>query len=320
MGLRQTIRRLTLSPGYALTAIGTIALTITLATTVFAVVDGVLFKSLPYPDAHRLFRLTGLDDTAGSAALALADVDYLRDADTRIAVAMYQQGGSVVRSQQPALPFRTTHIGQGFFEVIGQPPAIGGFRSEHFEPRPATAPTPALLTHVLWRQWLAGDPSPVGRVVDVVGGRIEVVGVLPRDFVFPAWLGRGMRDLLLPLEFASVPTDRSARVATAVARLEPAISIAEAQQRLDAAFALWVDEYPPLEEAPRPGPCVAVAMRPLTDTLGARERPMFRVAFSGAALLVLLGAINVAGLFAQGCATDGGIWPPAQPSEPIGAT
>ena len=297
MAIRHAIRSLVRSPWYAVTAIGTITLTIALSATVFAVIDGVLFRSLPYPDADRVFRVTGVDATGGSASLAPADVRYLADAHPGILVAPYRARGSVVRPAQPDLALATTLVGPRFFDLLGQTPVIGGFAPEHFDARPPEAPTPALVTHALWRQWLGEDPSPVGRVIDVVGGRLEIVGVLPDDFVFPVSRGTSVPDLLLPLVATSDSLNRWARSVTTLARLDAAIGLAEAQQRLNAALEVRANDYPRLERPPRPGPYVAVDMRPLNDALGASERPMFRVAFGGAGLLVLLGAINVAGLF-----------------------
>ena len=193
MAIRHAIRSLVRSPWYGVTAIGTITLTIALAATVFAVIDGVLFRPLPYPDPDRVFRVTGVDATGGSASLAPADVRYLAETHPGILVALYRARASVVRPAQPELEFTATQVGPRFFDRLGQPPVIGGFVSEHFDARPPEAPTPApaLVTHALWRQWLGEDPSPVGRVVDVVGGRFEIVGVLPDDFVFH--VSRGAR-------------------------------------------------------------------------------------------------------------------------------
>ena len=222
MAIRHAIRSLVRSPWYAVTAIGTITLTIALSATVFAVIDGVLFRPLPYPDADRVFRVTGVDATGGSASLAPADVRYLADAHPGILVAPYRARGSVVRPAQPDLALATTLVGPRFFDLLGQTPVIGGFAPEHFDARPPEAPTPALVTHALWRQWLGEDPSPVGRVIDVVGGRLEIVGVLPDDFVFPVSRGTSVPDLLLPLVATSDSLNRWARSVTTLARLDAA--------------------------------------------------------------------------------------------------
>jgi hypothetical protein len=83
--LRFACRTLVRSKWYALTAIGTITLTIALSATVFAVVDGVLFKPLPYPESDRVFQVLGLSAAASPpAALSSSDLRNLSGADSRI--------------------------------------------------------------------------------------------------------------------------------------------------------------------------------------------------------------------------------------------
>lgn len=297
MAIRLAFRTLLRSRWYALTAIGTITLTIALGATVFAVVDGVLFKPLPYPDSHRLFTLVG---SAGppreTASLAPSDVRYLSEADPRIAVTGIGGAPALTHPDRLDLQIRCVAIDRAFFEALGQPPLVGGFTADHYAAPAPGAPTPAIVSHAFWRQWLGASPAAVGHVIDMIDSRLLVVGVLPRDFVFPT-SGRNAPQVLVPrLVDPSVASDRWRRGLSAIARLAPDITVEEAQARLDAALASRVDEYPPRRV--RPGPYVAVGMRALSATLGARERGMFRLAFAGAALIVLLGAINVAGLFA----------------------
>jgi predicted permease len=126
---------------------------------------------------------------------------------------------------------------------------------------------------------------------------LTIVGILPRDFVFPVAFARVRPDLLVPLTpFPQTSQDRWNRSLNAVVRVDNAISVEEATLRLSAALAARVNEYPPRQVIP--GPYLAVSMRPLETYLGANERPQFRLAFAAAALLVILGAVNVAGLLA----------------------
>src|SRR3954471_10777416 len=93
VSIRFGCRTLVRSKGYAFTAIGTITLTIALSATVFAVVDGVLFKPLPYPESNRLFELLGFPDAASPpAALSPFDLRNLSDSDSRIRVTAFGNG------------------------------------------------------------------------------------------------------------------------------------------------------------------------------------------------------------------------------------
>jgi len=76
--LRLACRTLVRSKWYAFAAIGTITLTIALSTTVFAVVDGVLFKPLPYPESERIFQVVGVSDAASPPAVLSSSVSVSR--------------------------------------------------------------------------------------------------------------------------------------------------------------------------------------------------------------------------------------------------
>jgi putative ABC transport system permease protein len=277
--LRFACRTLFRSQGYGFAAIGTITLTIALSATVFAVVDGVLFKPLPYPESARMFQVVGLSGAASPPeTLSSSDLRNLSDADSRMRVTAFGNGVSLTHPDRPDATLWSARIAANFFDVLGQRPLVGGFTQEDFEAAPVPGlPRPAIVTHSFWRQRLASDPAAVGRTVDLLGQRFSIAGILPQDFLFPEYYGRRRPDILVPLS-------RSAGGVTAIVRLGDGISREDAKARLDAALTL------------RPGPFVGVEMRPLSSVLGANERPFCSAAFAGAALLILLGAINITGL------------------------
>ena len=148
MTVRIAFRSLLRSPAYAATSIGTIALTIALAATVFAIVDGVLFKPLPYRDAHQLFRVLGADSRQnyGGASVAALDIKYLAEADSRVRVTATGLGASFIDPARPEVTLWTDGIDQAFFDVIGQYPLVGGFTSVDYTAPLAGAPTPAIVS------------------------------------------------------------------------------------------------------------------------------------------------------------------------------
>jgi putative ABC transport system permease protein len=288
--LRFACRTLVRSKWYACTAIGTITLTIALSATVFAVVDGVLFKPLPYPEPDRIFHVVGLSGAASPpVALSSSDLRNLSDADSRIRVTAFGNGVSLTHPDRPDAAIWSARIAPNFFDVLGQRPLVGGFTQEDFAAVPVPGlPRPAIVTHSFWRQRLAADPAAVGRIIDLLGQRFLIAGILPPDFLFPEYYGRRRPDIL-------VPSNRSAGSLTAIVRLGDGISREDAKDRLDAALTSRVGDDSP-NSSRRPGPFVGVQMRPLSTVLGADERPFFSAAFAGAALLILLGAINITGL------------------------
>jgi len=288
--LRLACRTLVRSKWYAFAAIGTITLTIALSTTVFAVVDGVLFKPLPYPESERIFQVVGVSDAASPpAVLSSSDLTNLSDADSRISVTAFGNGVPLTHPDQPEANIWSARIAPNFFDVLGQRPLVGGFTQEDFAAVPVLgSPRSAIVTHSFWRLRLASDPKAVGRTIDLVGQRFLIAGILPHDFLFPEYYGRRRPDILVPL-------NRSAGALTAIVRLGEGISREDAKGRLDVAVISRAGDHGP-DSPQRPGPFVGVQMRPLNSVLGANERPFFSAAFAGAALLILLGAINITGL------------------------
>src|SRR3954470_9357504 len=298
VSIRFACRTLVRSKGYAFTAIGTIILTIALSATVFAIVDGVLFKPLPYPEADRLFKVLGLPGTGSPPpGLSPADLRNLSDADTRILVTAFGSGGALTHPDRPDATVWSARIASNFFDVLGQRPVVGGFTKEDFTVVPVPgSPRRAIITHSFWRQRLASDPAAVGRTIDLLGQRFVIAGILPQDFLFPEYYGRRRPDILVPLIVAPASSsNRSAGAFTAIVRLGDGISRQDAKARLDAALTPPGGDHPPRSVQP-PGPFVGVQMEPLHSVLGANERPFFSAAFAGSALLILLGAINITGL------------------------
>lgn len=171
--IRQALRTLLRSRWYAVTAIGTIALTIALGSTVFAVVDGVLFKPLPFPDSHRLFSLMGASSTQGqgTASLAARDLEHLAAADPRIRVTGTGGGLSFTHPERPDVTIWAAAIDPAFFDVLGQYPLVGGFTAEHFHAALPGAPQPGIVTYTFWQQWLAGEDDAVGRTIEMLNSR-----------------------------------------------------------------------------------------------------------------------------------------------------
>src|SRR4051812_30639946 len=180
VSIRFACRTLVRSKGYAFTAIGTIILTIALSATVFAIVDGVLFKPLPYPEADRLFEVLGLSGTASPpTVLSPADLRNLSDADTRILVTAFGNGGALTHPDRPDATVWSARIASNFFDVLGQRPVVGGFTKEDFTAVPGPGGPPrGVITHLFLREGLAAAPAAGGRTIDPLGQRFFFSGLL----------------------------------------------------------------------------------------------------------------------------------------------
>ena len=287
--LANTARRaLGQAPWHAAATVGTIALTVALSTTVFAVVDGVLFKSLPFPAPERLYIGLGVDAFARVGSLSASEIETLRRADPRVGVASVGRTFRLLSVERPDVKIWAREIDSQFFDVLGSHPAIGGFGSEDFQIATNSETRPAIISEALSRQLFGSGAQPIGRVTAMFDRRLRIVGVLPRDFVFPA-SSNFPTDVLLPFVVASDAPSRSARVAgEGLIRLRADISPAEGRARLDAAL---VSQAAPLSVSL--DPYLRLDLQPVAFFLGRDGRPTLVVAFVAAALLVMLGAVNV---------------------------
>jgi len=296
--LRIVARSLRRSPWFASTAIATVALSMVLATTTFAVVDGVLFKPLPYPEADRLFAVYGAMNRRGAERMSFStvDLDHWRTVPG-VRFATFQQGRQAAGLGDSVRPIRVAEVDKDFFDVLGQRPLIGGFQPVHFEVA-FDAPRAVLLGHALWRSAFGGHRDVVGlRVASSLPFPLVVAGVLPSDFVFPVTNGRDVPDVIVPLiPGAQELANSRNKFLAGIARLERGVQADATRQALNAV----ADAHRADVRAPdgQPAGFEKVTFEALTDAIGRYERTGFRLAFWATAALVLLACLNVAGLVA----------------------
>ena len=292
--------RLEARPGYSGTVIGVIALSMALATTVFAVVDGVLFKPLPYPRPNELYLVSGGYQRGQRDGIAIAPRnlrDWAASAPGSLMAAWDGGGGGPRIGDLHGWVPSMVGIDVHFFEVLGVKPLVGGFRPADFESDLAI--TPAIIGYGLWQNAFGGRPDVIGQALPTPGiRRYRVVGVLPHDFLFPI-TSKFAPNVLVPIV---VPPDRRDdlrfRSVRGIARLPAPLTLPEYQARMDAAAKAEASDW-----VPRPSDGSPVfdraGLEPFETALRYRQRPMFLTIFSAAAALVLLGCLNISGLMAS---------------------
>lgn len=282
------------SPTFVIATITTLGMTIALAAVVFAIVDGVLFKPLPYGRAHELYAIVDSSAVAVSATLSPFNIAALREADKDMRITAFRTSRTVRSLDQPLVGMVLTEVDEYFFDVLDRRPMVGGFRSEDFQhATESLEAVPAVVSYAFWNVFFGGERSALGRTITLIGSRLLIVGVLPRDFAFPHSFGRTRRDILVPLPSPRLSSDNMAKSLFAVARVPSA-------SRSFASTLITTVGAANAELADTAGPMIAVRPRlrllPLNEQLGLNERPFFSTALSGAGLLVLLGCANVAAL------------------------
>jgi putative ABC transport system permease protein len=310
--LRRTIRSLARSPGFTATTVGLMALTMALAVTVFAIVDGVLFLPLSYPHADRLFAVApgfaGINPTYPPGASAL-DVRDWAAASPGVAFTAYraqpwEDYGTGVNANAAGV----ASVQANFFDVIGVHPMMGGFAASDFEHREPLQPV--VIMHGVWTSRFQGDPDVVGRTVVLdpsTGWGFRIVGVMPPGFVFPSvwWPVDFIAPEVLDSRIAADPTRRV--FFEVIARAPAGMGATALRARVETGMRETARAFPPQGARPpgysasgwrQEGPFERAGVTPLRARLGQRNRPMFLATFWAAMVLVVLGALNVAGLMA----------------------
>jgi predicted permease len=315
---RFTLRSVKASPWYAVAVIAVTAVTLALATTTFAIVDGVLFRPLPYPDAGALVSIAPdfasvpppvYRDRATFSGYSASEVDFRnwQAAVPEVTMTAFQgQSWSGLSAGDPEAITGVALVQANFFEVIGVSPMIGGFTADDFLAEAKLRPV--ILTYANWMARSDGGRNPLGQeiITDPVGrSGFRIVGVMPKGFTFPS--GRSDNAFITPYVSDSKrrtnPTVR--RLSEVIARLPSGMSSAELTERLMNGVTATAAVFPvrgPKPEAwsdnawRREGPYDSVSVSPLASSMGRQFRPLFLAVFAAVALLVVIAASNVASL------------------------
>ncbi|PYU09637.1 MAG: hypothetical protein DMG37_22750 [Acidobacteria bacterium] len=284
--LRYGVRTLGKNPGFTAVAVLTLVLGIGANTAVFTVVNGVLLRPMPFPEAERLV-LVSLTPRGGPFEWqpGVSDRDYLafREQDQafeHVASFTSQTTASLTGVGDP-VQIPVAYVTPDFFLTLRTNPAIGrGFLTEEEEPGRDSV---VVLSNELWKERFGADPGILGKTVRLDGISRSVVGVMPPGFAFPnarVWV---------PLKIRV--DEHNSFTRPVVGRLKPGVTPQQARAELET-FA----ERQPL------GPGESKRDRrpqiiPLKDLLVANIRPSLLVFTGAVAFVLLIACANVANLF-----------------------
>jgi hypothetical protein len=179
---RHALRGLIQKPGYTIAVILTLALGIGANAVVFALVNALVLRPLPYPDSDRIISMSqaGLNGRDGRVLNELPYVDWTQMTRTVDAYSAYGEGSAVVNT--PDGPTRITGLGATppYFGIFGVRPLMGRTFDES-EALPG-GPKVVVLSEPLWRERFGGDAALLGRSVTFDGIPRQVIGILPASF------------------------------------------------------------------------------------------------------------------------------------------
>jgi predicted permease len=191
MNFSQIFRNLIRNPGFAAVTIATLALGIGANAVILSVVNGILLKPLPFPDADRLVRLYH----SAPALLEMDDIGlsqntyfYYRDEGLLEDLAIYQQGAGNLSGGEEPRRVDSLSVSHSFFDVLGIPPLLG--RSFNEADEAPGAPHVIILSEPLWRTSFGAREDVIGETVSLDSETVEIVGVMPDTVTFPEpWTG-----------------------------------------------------------------------------------------------------------------------------------
>ena len=226
--IRHGVRSLLARPGFTALAVFTLALGIGACTAIFSVVDGVLLRPLPYPDAERIVQLREVNSKGTQIQFAEPNFRDVR-ARTHTLEAVAQYNGELITVTGGSEPVRalTYAVSGDFFRVLGTQPVVG----RQFAPdesKPGGAPV-AVVSYGFWQKLLAGRPDLSGTTLRLMDQNVTVIGVMPSGFSFPQ-----DTEIWVPRELFPEETSRSAHNWGVVARVRPGVAIEQARAEVSA--------------------------------------------------------------------------------------
>src|SRR3984893_9574471 len=292
--LRFALRQLGKAPAFTVTALATIAICLGANLTIFAVINSVLLRPLPFPQSDRLVTIFNTYPKTGGANDGSSITNYYErrghiPAFSRASIYSYDTWsvGDIGSTEQEEV----LRISPDFFTTLGVNLAMGRSFTEE-EAAVAENNGVIIVTDAYWRQRLNSDPNVLGRDIRVNTMPRKIVGVLPPDFRFLSSEAR----LVLPIR--TRPEERTPKQRHSggggthmIARLQPGATIAEAQAQIDAHNAAVEKDNPEAKAMAEAG------FRSPVFSLHADHvrsiRPTLWLMQGGVFFLLLIGAVNL---------------------------
>jgi predicted permease len=295
--IRFGLRVLWKDRSFAVTAVATLSLCLAANVAIFAIVDGVLLKPLPFPDPDRLVRIFNKYPGAGVAIADNGVPDYY---DRRAgmpaleSIANFRQAGATLTGSGlgEAERIQTMVATTSFFDVLRTQPLHGRvFDAAHGEPGQDRV---VVLMYGFWQRVFGGRVDAIGQDVRLGGEPYRIIGVLPPGFRF---LNPDVQ-LYRPVAFTAQEKSDDARHSNnwqQFGRLKADATLAQAQSQVDAINATNLERFPAFRE-------ILINARFSTEVAGFHDqlvsgtRSTITLLWGGAIVVLLIGAVNVANL------------------------
>jgi predicted permease len=297
--LRYGLRRVVSAPGFTAIAILTLALGIGANVAIVTVVNAVLIRPLPFPNPDRLVRIAADARATNGRNIGISQPE-LEDVRDRAGIfdgvtALWPVSASFVGGERPER-IEVMVTSANYFQLLGAAPQLGRV----YGPADAVPgfSDAVVISDGLWRRAFGSSRDVIGRKVVMDTDTYTVVGVMPRDFRHPGETVRGDVDMWSACGFAAAPFANPPQrqqnfIPGVMGRLEPGISLEQAEDRLEALAAdlrsTYPDNYPANVQW-------GLRLEGVQNELTNRIRPTLGVLMGAVGLLLAIACVNIANL------------------------
>ena len=278
------LRSLRRAPAFTMAAVVTLALGIGANAAIFSVVNAVLLKPLPYPDADRLVAVWGTDTHRGATRDVQAYmnfVDFRAQSTSFDRMAAYAVRNAVLSGAGGADLADAVKMTPDLFDTLGVRVALGRpFRADEQQDRARVV----IVSDAYWARHFNSRASALGETIQINDDRYTVIGVAPRGFQLSAGEPEA---IYLPLP---VDPQRGHGFLQVVGHLKPGVSLASAQAEADVVAGRLAAQYPGQNKY------LGVFLEPLIDATVGSPRAALLVLWGVVALVLVIACTNVANL------------------------
>ena len=295
--LRQVVRRLSRAPLFTAITLLTLAVGVGANTVIFSVVEGVLLKPLPYPQADRLIGVWHTAPGINIPQLMMAPSIYFIDREQNTTfqdIGVYDGDAFTVTGTGEPEHVRGLDVTDGTLPLLGVKPALGRLFSRQDDT--ASAPATVILSYAYWQQKFGGATSVIGSSITMDGKARQIIGVLPRNFHF---LDYNDAALYIPQQWDRSKIKLGNFGVRAIARLKPGVTMQQASADMARLIPITLRSFPApeglsitlFEKAQ-----FAPSLRPLKQDVVGDVGKVLWVLMGSIVMVLLVACANVANL------------------------
>ncbi|MGH9647442.1 MAG: ADOP family duplicated permease, partial [Bryobacteraceae bacterium] len=296
--LKHIFRRFGMAPTFTAIALVTLALGIGANTAIFSVINGVLIKPLPYPQARDLVAVNhlapGIPSISGTLNCSPTMYFTYRDENhTFQDFGLWSQGGGTITGVGEPEALRAIVVTDGVLEAVGVQPAVGRWFTRA-DDTPG-APDTMMLMYGYWQRAFGGDKSVVGRVLNIDSKPRTVIGIMPQDFQFL----NNAEEMILPQQFDRNKVFLGQFGFQGIARLKPGVTMQQANADVGRMLGIWLKAWPVppgFDRALFENARLAPDLKPLKQQVVGDIGAVLWVLMGTIGLVLLIACANVANL------------------------